>query len=227
MSLVSTSAKGSSPLTTKGDLFGFSTVNDRIPIGADNFVLTADAAQTLGLKWAATAGALTQVFDSVLAAPATSIDTGANGVPQTGTHLLVIGSGRCSAGVITQAGTTFLNNDVSAIYDAINVTGTSTTPASSSAAQNQPGWAVSYPGTSGDANAFASWILWIPDYRGSHNRNMITLYGRIPQSGVLTSYAIQIAFLNYRSTTAVSRVAMNLAANNFAAGSRLSVYTVT
>ena len=47
---------GSSPLTTKGDVFGFSTVNARIPVGADTTVLTADSTQTLGVKWAAAAG---------------------------------------------------------------------------------------------------------------------------------------------------------------------------
>jgi hypothetical protein len=42
-----------SPLTTKGDLYGFSTVGARIPVGADTFVLTADSTQALGVKWAA------------------------------------------------------------------------------------------------------------------------------------------------------------------------------
>ena len=41
-----------SPLTTKGDLFGYSTVNARIPIGSDDTVLTADSSETLGVKWA-------------------------------------------------------------------------------------------------------------------------------------------------------------------------------
>jgi hypothetical protein len=44
---------GSSPLTTKGDIFGFSTVPARIPVGADTQVLTADSTQALGVKWAA------------------------------------------------------------------------------------------------------------------------------------------------------------------------------
>lgn len=47
---------GSSPLTTKGDLFGFSTVGARIPVGTDTFVLTADSTQTLGVKWAVAPG---------------------------------------------------------------------------------------------------------------------------------------------------------------------------
>lgn len=42
-----------SPLTTKGDILGFDTSNDRIPVGTDGQVLTADSTQTLGVKWAA------------------------------------------------------------------------------------------------------------------------------------------------------------------------------
>jgi hypothetical protein len=42
-----------SPLTTKGDVWGYSTTDARIPIGANNTVLTADSSESLGLKWAA------------------------------------------------------------------------------------------------------------------------------------------------------------------------------
>lgn len=45
-----------SPLTTKGDLYGFGTSDARIPIGTNGHILTADSAETLGLKWAAPAG---------------------------------------------------------------------------------------------------------------------------------------------------------------------------
>lgn len=44
------------PLTTKGDLFGYSTTNARVPIGTNGQVLTADSAEALGLKWASPAG---------------------------------------------------------------------------------------------------------------------------------------------------------------------------
>ena len=43
---------GSSPLTTKGDLFTYDTANARLPVGTNNFVLVADSAQATGLKWA-------------------------------------------------------------------------------------------------------------------------------------------------------------------------------
>jgi hypothetical protein len=44
------------PLTTKGDLFGYSTTNARVPIGTNGQVLTADSTEALGLKWATVAG---------------------------------------------------------------------------------------------------------------------------------------------------------------------------
>lgn len=58
---------GSSPLTTKGDIFGYSTTNARIPVGTDGQVLTADSAQALGVKWASPAaggGGLTLITKS-------------------------------------------------------------------------------------------------------------------------------------------------------------------
>ncbi len=45
-----------SPLTTKGDLYGFDTANARIPVGTDGQVLTADSTQALGVKWGSGVG---------------------------------------------------------------------------------------------------------------------------------------------------------------------------
>lgn len=46
---------GSSPLTTKGDIFTYSNTDTRLGIGADGTVLTADSTQVTGNKWAAPA----------------------------------------------------------------------------------------------------------------------------------------------------------------------------
>jgi len=47
---------GASPLTTKGDIYVHGSADARLPVGADGQVLTADAAQALGVKWAAASG---------------------------------------------------------------------------------------------------------------------------------------------------------------------------
>lgn len=53
---------GSSPLTTKGDLYVYSTVDDRLAVGTDGYVLTADSTAAKGVKWAAAASAGTNAL---------------------------------------------------------------------------------------------------------------------------------------------------------------------
>jgi hypothetical protein len=57
------------PLTTKGDVFTFSTVDARLGVGANGTVLTADSAEATGLKWAAPAsGGITLITETVASA---------------------------------------------------------------------------------------------------------------------------------------------------------------
>jgi hypothetical protein len=79
-------AGATSPLTTKGDIWGYGTSDARIPIGANGTILTADSDETLGLKWAAAAGGgkVLQVVQATYSTPTTiatttMTDTGLSG----------------------------------------------------------------------------------------------------------------------------------------------------
>jgi len=88
------------PLTTKGDVFTFSTVDARLGVGANGTVLTADSAETTGLKWAAlpASGKVLQVVSANIATSVTSTvtdyvdsDLTANITPSsTGSKILVL-----------------------------------------------------------------------------------------------------------------------------------------
>ena len=64
---------GSSPLTTKGDLYTFDTADARLGVGANGTVLTADSAETTGLKWATPAGGLTFIKSQTIGSSVSSI----------------------------------------------------------------------------------------------------------------------------------------------------------
>lgn len=52
-----------SPLTTKGDLYTFSTVNARLAVGTNNQALVADSTQATGLKWLSIVNSITSSLD--------------------------------------------------------------------------------------------------------------------------------------------------------------------
>ena len=62
-----------SPLTTKGDLYTFSTSDTRLGVGANGTTLVADSAEATGLKWAAPASGSTFVGAGLYSDAATSL----------------------------------------------------------------------------------------------------------------------------------------------------------
>jgi hypothetical protein len=64
---------GSSPLTTKGDLYTFDTADARLGVGANGTVLTADSGEATGLKWVAPAGGLTFIKSQTIGSGVSSV----------------------------------------------------------------------------------------------------------------------------------------------------------
>ncbi len=63
-----------SPLTTKGDIFGHSSVDARIPVGADGTVLTADSGATLGVSYQVPSGSAYVKLATLTATGSASLD---------------------------------------------------------------------------------------------------------------------------------------------------------
>ena len=81
------SAGISSPLTTKGDLWGYDTAGNRIPVGSNNQVLTADSTQALGVKWATPViGSMTLLSTTTLSGASTTVSS----ISQSYTNLMVV-----------------------------------------------------------------------------------------------------------------------------------------
>jgi len=76
-----------SPLTTKGDVYTFSTSDARLGVGANDTVLTADSAEATGLKWATpTSGGMTLISTTSLSGASVTLSS----IPATYKNLQLV-----------------------------------------------------------------------------------------------------------------------------------------
>lgn len=179
------------PVTTKGDLFGFSTTTARVPVGADGTILTADSTQALGVKWSTNGGAGSYVGGAlttrVTATPSatgeyrtmirngSSSFTGTDNAPTTapsGTNgMKIFGGGYTSNGVSgdTQRWEIYIGTGARyqmEFYASTGRTGfinTAFNPGANGAATSIYGLLVEYDPTTGVILIDAIWSLWGTD----------------------------------------------------------------
>lgn len=97
------------PLTTKGDIYTFSTVDTRLPVGTDGYVLTADSGAATGLSWQPSGGGGGSVAFSAITG---GTNTTASMVVGSGATLSATGTGTITATAVPVGGITGLGTGV-------------------------------------------------------------------------------------------------------------------
>ena len=178
-----------SPLTTKGDIVAFSTLNARLAVGTNAYVLTADSTQATGMKWAAAAGGSGITINS------TAITSGTAGriLFENASNQVSEAAGLTYAsGLFTVLGTT---QQAKFAYDASNHLGI-TVASNGSAAFDLTGTAHSFnfnATTTNGANIFiisstvASYGVNTMKFRNNYNTAILSLDNSNGGGGAITS----------------------------------------
>jgi hypothetical protein len=136
-----------SPLTTKGDIWGYSTSDARIPIGTNGDVLTADSTQTLGLKWATPATSALTLISSTTFSSSSAHSVNDVFSATYDNYLILINVDSASTGAslnmrLRVSGSDNSNSNYYWVYYGISATSTTLDPGNSNGTATQ--WNIGY-----------------------------------------------------------------------------------
>jgi hypothetical protein len=194
------------PLTTKGDLFTFTTADARIGVGANGTVLTADSAEATGLKWATpTSGSLTQLATGSFSGSSVVVSS----LSGSYKSLKVIITGyRASGNSLCLR----INNDSTANRHL--TVGFGIFPAAASF--NNTFLYVTDGGNSSSENALA--IIDIHDYANTTTRKFVQIYSMVANNSDATQTKMAAGNGGYNQTSAVTGLTFLPDAGTFAGG---------
>jgi hypothetical protein len=170
-------------------------------------------------------GGTSMLFDSLLAAGAASIDTGANGIALTGKHLLIVATVRSNVAATQDTLNLTFNNDTAAHYNSVRLqTANATVTGAPFAAVSNLN--VTIPGSTATANTFGSLNMTVIDYTNATTFKCVQWTGG--DADAVAASTISSAWSGiFAQAASISRCAIAPSAGTqLVAGSRLTVYAL-
>ena len=216
-----------SAVTTKGDLYVYDgTKLARLPVGANDLQLTADAAEALGVKWAAAGAGAGFFSETVLGADAATIEV--SSIPAGHHGLKIVG---------------VLRSDVAAVADTFDInvgTGTIDTAAnyrwfrvfdgtSEGSSDNDNDTRIfldgGIPGDTADAGNFSVIEITIPDYDATTREKFFSIREVNKRTG--TVWHVLDYWARWEASTAIDVIRFTIGSGTvFRAGSMMQVYSI-
>ena len=200
----------SSPLTTKGDVWGYSTTNARIPVGSNGQVLTADSVEALGVKWATPAGGggMTSIASGSLSGSALSITSISGSYKDL---QLVLRGATVSAQADWRSK---INNNGSGIYAQVKLVSAAGS-FFSQALNNGTDFGMNYNNPA--ASSATTLVMTFPDYANTNGPKLINYYFTYTGHASSNEDAIY-GLASAVDNNAITRYDLTLSTGNFTGG---------
>lgn len=167
-------------------------------------------------------GVPVMLADSTLGASAASIDF--TSINQTFTHLMLVCYLRSDTVATTQNANVRFNADTGSNYDYQSLNGSAATAAAAETFAGSTIFAGTIPAASATANVFGGIVIEIPYYSQSTNNKALIATSALKSGTTTGTLGIRTNAGFWRSSAAITQVTILPSLNNFAAGSRITLY---